>query len=199
MSDIRPTTPLAIYEAQSADLEVMGFMAALDGKSPSPTTSELSAWADSLAMGDRPAIKASMASVLARYNDTNLLRPTRAVCLALGTFTLSDSPDAERAGAQLAAFVRLLNGFGIDKTSVKCHDPRFTSEDIEFLCSLGFDVPGYPEESKADLICDEPTLLFLPFLPFPVYELIFQLNWSPARLKNVVMVAPQLEGWLDDQ
>ena len=199
MNDNLPTAPQAMYEAQSADLNAMGFMAALDGESLSPGIPKVPARADSLLTGDRFAITASIASILARYKDTSLPRPTRAVCLALGTFTLSDSPDAERAGAQLAAFIRFLDIFGIDKTSVKCHDPRFTSEDKTFLRSLGFGVPESPEESKADLVCDEPTLLFLPFLPFPVYELIFQLNWSPARLKNVIIIAPQLEGWLDDQ
>ena len=199
MADDRLTAPLAMYAAQSADLKAMGFMTALDGESLAPSTLKVPAWADSLETGDHSATTGSMASILARYDDTSLPRPTRAVCLALGTFALSDSPDAERAGAQLAAFVRLLEIFGIDKMSVKCHDPRFTSEDKAFLRSLGFGVPGSPEESKADLICNEPTLLFLPFLPFPVYELLFQLNWSPAKLRNVVMIAPQLEGWLDDQ
>lgn len=198
MSDTRHDTPLAVYKAQSADLEAMGFMSALDSASRSQTLIPTFA-ADSF--GGPSATIESVAAILARYEDSSLPRPTRAVCLALGTFARSNDGGSERAGAQLAAFVRLLDIFGIDtnKTSVKCHDPRFTGEDEAFLRSLGFDLPGSSEEAKTDLVCDEPTLLFLPFLPFPVHELIYQLNWSPARLKNIVMVAPQLEGWLDDQ
>ena len=86
MSDNCPTTPLAMYEAQAADLKAMGFMAALDGGSLSPGTSEVSARADSLGMGDRFAPTASMVPILARFKDTCLPCQTRAVCLALGTF-----------------------------------------------------------------------------------------------------------------
>lgn len=127
-----------------------------------------------------------------------LPRPTRALCLGLGS--LSDTRySITRSASQLAAFQSILSSLDISPNNVRMHDPCFTDEDREFLRGLGYGLPQNAEEARIDLIYETPTLVFAPYLPYPVIELLFERNWTPERLKNVIMVATHLEGWLDDE
>ena len=129
---------------------------------------------------------------------SHLPHPIRALCLGLGT--LSD-PDYNptRSASQLTAFQAFLEVLSIPPEDVKMHDPNFSEEDKAYLTSLGYGLPKDAEEAKQDLICTVPTLVFAPYLPYPVFELLFERNWSQERLCNIVIIGTALEGWLDDE
>lgn len=92
----------------------------------------------------------------------------------------------------------MLEAFGIPRNTVSVHDPAFNDIDKDFLRSFDLKIPETPEEALNDLICREPTLVFLPFLPFWVVELFFTQNWRPDLLANAVIVGNSFRGWLDN-
>lgn len=100
---------------------------------------------------------------------------------------------------QLHAFETLLEAFGIPHESAAVHDPAFTEADEVFIRNLGYTVPVTAEEASKDLVCEEPTLVFSPFAPYPVLELLLKRNWRPEYLQNVILLSPKLTGWLNDQ
>jgi hypothetical protein len=126
--------------------------------------------------------------------------PTKALCLALGSLTHHhDLGFTVNSSAQLAAFVALLEAFGIEKSSARIHDPAFSDWDREFLKEMGLQTPDSPQEAREQLQCNEPTIVFMPYLPYPVIELLYASNWDLSRLKNVIIINCQIGGWLDDE
>ena len=141
----------------------------------------------------------STAFIRSTVNDTDescLFRPVQALCLGLGPLNY---PDHDRSASQLVAFQAFLEAWSIPPERVKMHDPRFTDEDKHHLSSLGYQLAKSPEDAQEDLVCGAPTFVFAPYLPYPVIELLFERNWSPGRLSNLVIIGTPLEGWLDDE
>lgn len=144
-------------------------------------------------------IAETLLDIMVHYDNSTLPRPTRAICLGLGTFSTgprTEPYDPQRTGAQLAAFLHLLDVFDIDAAAAKCHDPRFSARDKAFLRSFNLSLSNAPEEA---IVSDVPTLFFCPYLNYDVYEQIFKQNWSAARMKNVIIVGSALDGWLNDE
>lgn len=110
-----------------------------------------------------------------------------------------DEDHAYTATIQLYAFNILLEAFGIPVSMASVHDPMFKETDKAFVRSFGLNIPDTPEMALMNLVCHEPTLIFNPFLPFGVLELILKQNWRQETLKNVILLGARLDGWLNDQ
>lgn len=132
------------------------------------------------------------------YRAVGTKLPSRALCLGLGTLTLSENR-ATPSIVQLYAFQAMIAAFDIPTTKISMHDPMFTATDKKFLTSFGFSLPETAAAARAELICKESTFVFAPFLPFRVLELIFKQNWEQGYLENVLLCGPELSGWLNDQ
>lgn len=92
--------------------------------------------------------------------------PTKALCLALGSLTHHhDLGLPSNSSAQLAAFVILLEAFGIDRRNARIHDPAFSDWDGVFLKEMGLHTPDSSQEAREQLKCTEPTIVFMPYLP----------------------------------
>jgi hypothetical protein len=114
----------------------------------------------------------------------------------LGTFSNSKD-DGYASSAQFFTLRCLTEAFDIPASSVIIHDPAFTDEDRMFIRSFGYSTPDNPAEAVADLVCNEPTLVLMTYLPYPVIEFFMSHNWSKDLLKNVILVSPELNGWLN--
>jgi hypothetical protein len=125
-------------------------------------------------------------------------QPTRALCLGLGSFSRHQE-QAHKSSVQLYAFKAMLKGFDIPESKAIVHDPAFSIVDRLFVQSFGMATQADPESALQELVCEEPTLIFQPFLPFRVMELVLKQNWSPCLLKNVLLLGTKLDGWLNDQ
>lgn len=55
-----------------------------------------------------------------------------------------------------------------------------------------------PALALATLACEEPTIVYYPFLPLQVLEQIFVQNWKPELLKNLILSGNGLSDWLSD-
>jgi len=104
-----------------------------------------------------------------------------------------------KSASQLVVFMHLLNAFSIDPSRASIYDPAFTLLDKHFLGSLGLHIPSSAKDISATLRLEEPTVVFLPYLPYPAIEQLFALNWDRATLSNLIIVGPKYEGWLDDE
>ncbi|ETS81675.1 hypothetical protein PFICI_06677 [Pestalotiopsis fici W106-1] len=81
-------------------------------------------------------------------------RPTKAICLGLGSFDPEDGSwqTRRRSHIQLAAFVTLVESVESDSTDkIQCifQDPCFTASDTEFLKSLGYAILESPDGFEA--------------------------------------------------
>ena len=195
-----------VYEAQSAELTTMGYFDALEGQYGTSDTPKIFGMMRMTLLTPVTLVTVvateTLLDIMVHYDNSTLPRPTRAVCLGLGTFSTgprTEPYDPQRTGARLATFLHLLDIFDINATAATCHDPRFSARDKAFLRSFNLSLPVSPEEAKADLVSDEATLFFCPYLNYDVYEQIFKQNWSAARLKNIIIVGSALDGWLDDE
>lgn len=124
--------------------------------------------------------------------------PVRALCLGLGEMARSED-HAYTGTVQLYAFNILLDAFEIPVSRASVHDPMFEEADKAFVRSFGLNIPDTFANAMEDLVCEEPTLVFNPFLPFGVLELILKQNWKRDTLQNVILFGAKLDGWLNDQ
>jgi hypothetical protein len=87
---------------------------------------------------------------------------------------------------QLAVFDTACRAFGVSRSCIKVYDPWFTEVDRAFLRKLGFDAPadGFGDNLTPKIpAVEEATLVFHPKLILPA---LFQSNFSPKHLANIV-------------
>ncbi|OHW99304.1 sensitivity to red light reduced-srr1 [Colletotrichum incanum] len=105
----------------------------------------------------------------------------KAVCLGVGTFDPEDGGwDAKRRSyIQLDGFLTIVEVLSeLYKESIPCsfQEPRFTSNDTEFLRNLGHKVVQSPAAFE---VVDEETLVFAVHMYRPIYEAMLE-KASPA-------------------
>lgn len=105
----------------------------------------------------------------------------------------------KRSAFQLGTCRAVTFALDIESANGKIRDPSFGQRDRSHIESLGYSVPESTEEAREDLVCSSATLVFAPYLPYPIIEYLFERNWSPDRLMKNVMNGTPLEGWLDDK
>lgn len=103
------------------------------------------------------------------------------------------------SSVQLYMFKVMLEAFDIPSAKTAVHDPAFTGVERSFIRSFGFSATDDSDTALQELICEEPTLVFHPYLPYPALELVLKQNWRPEYLKNVILFGSKLDGWLNDQ
>ncbi|KAF9871988.1 hypothetical protein CkaCkLH20_10620 [Colletotrichum karsti] len=118
---------------------------------------------------------------LVKANAGDGRRVRRAVCLGVGTFDPEDGGwDAKRRSyIQLDGFltvVEVLSEIYDDVIPCSFQEPRFTTNDTEFLTNLGHKVVESPAAFEA---VDEDTLVFAIHMYRPIYELALE-KASPA-------------------
>ncbi|KAG8868644.1 hypothetical protein FRB98_003375 [Tulasnella sp. 332] len=104
----------------------------------------------------------------------------------LGSPTTSDI-----ARKQLILLQELQLHFGISDSNVSLYDPAFTPKDIEGLEAMGFSVDMENKQGKHEL--HVPTLVFMPHCERFVIEGLLSRNWSPEKLRLLMLVGNDLE------
>ncbi|GAA6013159.1 hypothetical protein JCM11491_005200 [Sporobolomyces phaffii] len=113
--------------------------------------------------------------------------PTRVVCLGLGS--VSDSTKAQDQYILLKELLVELGPLIDARHPVQFYDPVFSPEDAAFLTGQGHTVLS----SEFPLRLDSPTLLYIPHGPRPLFDSLVELNWSAARLSNVILLGNRLD------
>lgn len=78
------------------------------------------------------------------------------------------------------------------------HDPGFNQTDDDFINTFGYTLVTDPALALRALSCEEPTVVYHPYLPLRVLEQIFVQNWKPELLKNLILFGNELSDWLSD-
>ncbi|EJU05778.1 SRR1-domain-containing protein [Dacryopinax primogenitus] len=127
--------------------------------------------------------------VLETFESQCTIKPTRVLCLGLGSPT-----DWSPAQYQLALLMRLCQHFNIPLERAEVFDPVFTEEDEDYLRSVGLTVPSEDKDARYELL--EPTLVYMPHCDLIYYNYLLEENWSAERLGNLLMLGNNLEDYV---
>ncbi|KAG9103688.1 hypothetical protein FRC06_008939 [Ceratobasidium sp. 370] len=122
-------------------------------------------------------------------NEAAVLR-WKCLCLGLGRPTLSIE-----ARAQLCLLLDLCAELEITPTDTELFDPAFEDADVAGLSDLGLRVKS--ENNKGAYVIDTPTLVFMPHCGIELYERFLRANWSGGALARILLVANDLQTYVE--
>jgi hypothetical protein len=110
------------------------------------------------------------------------------ICLGLGRFS-----DCVISRYQLAFILLLKEEFRIEKFRV--FDPVFSGQEKELLSYLDCEV--LEENLEGKYLAERPTLFYFPHCPKQLSNNLLWKNWSPNRLKSLILISNSFRNILD--
>lgn len=115
------------------------------------------------------------------------------ICLGLGS-----PSDSRCSRVQVALLHRLADASPLlESTRLTFYDPAFTRTDVEFLTRRFGSGAVLRTNDEGQIVCDRPSLFFLPHCPLPLLNNLLFANWTPANLSNLFILGNRLNETLD--
>ncbi|KAJ7063145.1 SRR1-domain-containing protein [Mycena amicta] len=125
--------------------------------------------------------------LLQDHLDTLPVRPSKIICLGLG----SPSSSAN-SRAQLAFLLEVCKSTGIEHAQVALYDPVFSEEDKALFGQLGL-----TDKQDGRHPLDAPTILWMPHCDLDLYESVLATNWSHDQLTYMTLIANRLGDYVE--
>ncbi|QRW00720.1 SRR1-like protein [Ceratobasidium sp. AG-Ba] len=152
-------------------------------------------WCPSKSAEIVPKINRASESIVGSGDDDgeqNEVAASRWKCLCLGLGRPTSSIESR---AQLCLLLDLCAELNITPGDTDLFDPAFEDADVAGLNDLGLRLMS--ENNKGAYVINTPTLVFMPHCDVELYERFFRANWSGDALARVLLVANDLQLYID--